>query len=149
MPTLPVDRKLGRRLFLFATVGSGAAVVASDVPQTKTITQASVPDDPNAPKEQPGTVAPSSPFAAPIEFIGAEATFRIRPFPLSQVRLLPSAFLNVQEANRALLRRYPADRLLHNFRVNAGLPSSAQPLGGWEKPDCELRGHFVGHYLSA
>jgi uncharacterized protein len=33
--------------------------------------------------------------------------------------------------------------------VNAGLSSSAQPLGGWEKPDCELRGHFVGHYLSA
>ncbi|MBV8898241.1 MAG: glycoside hydrolase family 127 protein, partial [Acidobacteriaceae bacterium] len=27
--------------------------------------------------------------------------------------------------------------------------STAQPLGGWERPDCELRGHFVGHYLSA
>ncbi|MFL6448524.1 MAG: beta-L-arabinofuranosidase domain-containing protein [Bryobacteraceae bacterium] len=26
--------------------------------------------------------------------------------------------------------------------------SSAKPFGGWEKPDCELRGHFVGHYLS-
>src|SRR5581483_4477259 len=42
-----------------------------------------------------------------------------------------------------------SDRLLHNFRVNAGLPSTAEPLGGWEKPDCELRGHFVGHFLSA
>ncbi len=41
------------------------------------------------------------------------------------------------------------DRLLHNFRLNAGLPSSAQPLGGWEEPKCELRGHFVGHYLTA
>ena len=41
------------------------------------------------------------------------------------------------------------DRLLHNFRVTAGLPSSAQPLGGWEAPDVELRGHSVGHYLSA
>jgi DUF1680 family protein len=29
------------------------------------------------------------------------------------------------------------------------LPSQAKPLGGWEAPDCELRGHFVGHYLSA
>src|SRR5581483_1152124 len=30
-----------------------------------------------------------------------------------------------------------------------GLPSNAEPLGGWEAPDCELRGHFVGHYMSA
>jgi DUF1680 family protein len=41
------------------------------------------------------------------------------------------------------------DRLLHDFRLNAGLPSPAWPLGGWEDPRCELRGHFVGHYLSA
>jgi hypothetical protein len=38
---------------------------------------------------------------------------------------------------------------LHNFRLTAGLPSSAQPLGGWEEPKVELRGHFVGHYLTA
>ena len=41
------------------------------------------------------------------------------------------------------------DRLLHNFRVTAGLRSTATPLGGWEAPDVELRGHSVGHYLSA
>ena len=35
------------------------------------------------------------------------------------------------------------------FRVTAGLPSSAEPLGGWEAPNNELRGHFTGHYLSA
>jgi len=40
--------------------------------------------------------------------------------------------------------------LLHTFRLTAGLPSSAEPLGEWEKPECELRGHFTGgHYLSA
>ena len=41
------------------------------------------------------------------------------------------------------------DRLLHSFRVTAGLPSTAEPYGGWEGPDVEVRGHFVGHYLSA
>ena len=41
------------------------------------------------------------------------------------------------------------DRLLHNFRVNASLPSQAKPYGGWEAPGCGLRGHFTGHYLSA
>jgi len=27
--------------------------------------------------------------------------------------------------------------------------TDADPLGGWEAPDCELRGHYVGHYLSS
>jgi DUF1680 family protein len=35
------------------------------------------------------------------------------------------------------------------FRVTAGLPSDAKPLGGWEAPGNELRGHFTGHFLSA
>ncbi|MBV9222564.1 MAG: glycoside hydrolase family 127 protein [Acidobacteriaceae bacterium] len=140
--------KVGRRRFLAATVvsTSGALAVAVD---KKPITQASVPGDPSAPEEQAGTVPSSPPFDAPIQFTRQEAPLRVKPFALTQVRLLPSAFLDAQEANRSLLHRYSADRLLHNFRVNAGLPSSAEPLGGWEKPDCELRGHFVGHYLSA
>ena len=50
---------------------------------------------------------------------------------------------------RKYLMALDVDRLLRNFRVNAGLPTDAAPLGGWEAPDCELRGHFVGHYLSA
>jgi uncharacterized protein len=33
--------------------------------------------------------------------------------------------------------------------VNTGLPSNAKPLEGWESPEIGLRGHFVGHYLSA
>jgi hypothetical protein len=54
------------------------------------------------------------------------------------------------EADRQYLHSLPPDRLLHTFRINAGIPSSAQPLGGWEAPDCELRGHYAGgHYLSA
>jgi hypothetical protein len=54
------------------------------------------------------------------------------------------------EADRQYLRSLPPDRLLHTFRINAGLPSTVQPLGGWEAPNCELRGHYAGgHYLSA
>ncbi len=63
--------------------------------------------------------------------------------------MLDSEFLKAQEINRAYLLELPVDRLVHTFRLNAGLRSSAEPLGGWEKPDCELRGHFIGHYLSA
>ena len=74
---------------------------------------------------------------------------RARPFDLHQVRLGPGPFRDAMEVNRRYLLGLDPDRLLHNFRVTAGLPSSAEPLGGWEAPDNELRGHFVGHYLSA
>jgi len=53
------------------------------------------------------------------------------------------------ELNRKFLLAQEPDRLLHMFRITAGLPSTAEPLGGWEAPDNELRGHYTGHYLSA
>jgi DUF1680 family protein len=71
------------------------------------------------------------------------------PFPLEQVRLLDGPFLDAARINQTYLASLPVDRLVHNFRVNAKLPSSAEPLGGWESPTVELRGHFTGHYLSA
>ncbi|MEV6793091.1 beta-L-arabinofuranosidase domain-containing protein [Streptomyces sp. NPDC051320] len=70
------------------------------------------------------------------------------PFPLDAVTLLPSAFRDNQSRNTAYLHFVDIDRLLHTFRRNVGLASSAQPCGGWEAPDVELRGHSTGHLLS-
>lgn len=76
--------------------------------------------------------------------------WKARPFPLKQVRLGDGPCKAAMEADRLYLQSLPADRLLHTFRMNAGMASSAQALGGWEAPDCELRGHYAGgHYLSA
>ena len=77
------------------------------------------------------------------------ATPKLRPFAAGEVRLLDGPFKDAQMWNLAFMKRQSPDRLLHVFRVNAGIPSNAEPLRGWEAPDCELRGHFVGHYLSA
>ncbi|HTR21040.1 MAG TPA: beta-L-arabinofuranosidase domain-containing protein [Gemmatimonadales bacterium] len=74
---------------------------------------------------------------------------RVRPFDLRSVRLRPGPFLDALQVNRRFLMGLDPDRLLHMFRLTAGLPSTAEPLGGWEAPDNELRGHFTGHYLSA
>ena len=74
---------------------------------------------------------------------------KAEPFALTQVRLLDGPFKHAQELDHQYLLSLDPDRLLHTFRINAGIPSSAKPLGGWEEPKCELRGHFVGHYLSA
>jgi hypothetical protein len=75
---------------------------------------------------------------------------RIEPFSMTQVRLLDGEFKTAAEINQEYLASLSTDRLLHSFRLTSGLTSSAKPYGGWEKPDCELRGHFAGgHYLSA
>src|SRR3712207_110486 len=73
----------------------------------------------------------------------------LRPCALGQVRLGPGPVREAFDVNRRHLASLDPERLLHMFRMTAGLPSSAAPLGGWEAPDNELRGHFVGHYLSA
>ena len=81
---------------------------------------------------------------------GLQISGAVTPFPMKQVRLLPSEVATAAEINQKYLDSLTTDRLLHSFRLTAGITSTATPYGGWEKPDCELRGHFNGgHYLSA
>jgi DUF1680 family protein len=74
---------------------------------------------------------------------------RAYPFNLKNIRLLDGPFMQAMERDLKYMLSLENDRLLHMFRVTAGLPSSAQPYGGWEKADVELRGHTIGHFLSA
>lgn len=77
------------------------------------------------------------------------ARIKARPFDLKQIRLRRGPFLDAAEVNRKYMASLNPESLLHMFRITAGLPSSAKPLGGWEQPANELRGHFTGHFLSA
>jgi uncharacterized protein len=74
-------------------------------------------------------------------------------FRLADVRLGAGPFLDAQRLDEAYLLRLEPDRLLHGFRVNAGLPPKAAVYGGWEsvEPWVEIRchGHTLGHYLGA
>jgi len=74
---------------------------------------------------------------------------RAQAFDLADVRLGAGLFRDAMERDEAYLLRLDPDRLLHTFRLNVHLPSSAEPYGGWEGPEVELRGHSTGHYLSA
>jgi uncharacterized protein len=74
---------------------------------------------------------------------------KAKPFNLKQVRLLDGPFQQAMQRDGAYLLQLDPDRLLHTFRLTAGLPTDAEPYGGWESPDCQLRGHSLGHYLSA
>jgi DUF1680 family protein len=78
-----------------------------------------------------------------------DAGVSVFPFPLSQVTLLDGPFKSNMGRTTGYLSFVDPDRLLHTFRLNVGLSSSAQPCGGWESPTTELRGHSTGHLLSA
>ncbi len=69
-------------------------------------------------------------------------------FDLQDVKLLESPFLQNLERNGEWLLRMNVSRLMHSWKVNAGIATKAVPLGGWEALDGELRGHTAGHVLS-
>jgi DUF1680 family protein len=78
---------------------------------------------------------------------------RLSPFSLHDVRLLDGPFLDAQKRDFEYLLSLQPDRMLHNFRVNAGLEPKAPVYGGWEseEPWVNIRchGHTLGHYLTA
>lgn len=80
---------------------------------------------------------------------GSNSNF-LKEFSLHDVRLgSDSLHWRAQQTNLEYLLMLDVDRLLWSFRRTAGLPTSASPYGGWEGPDGELRGHFVGNICLA
>ncbi len=89
-------------------------------------------------------------MAMPAWAFGADRTpfaGSAKEFPLEAVRLNPSPFLDAVTANLAYLHKVEPDRLLHNFRVHAGLEPKGKVYGGWESDT--IAGHTLGHYLTA
>jgi len=70
-----------------------------------------------------------------------------KPFDLPDVRLLDGPFRDAMLRTQKYLHELESDRLLWYFRKTAGLDATGEPMGGWEKT--EVRGHTMGHYLSA
>ncbi|GHJ36754.1 hypothetical protein Sm713_23630 [Streptomyces sp. TS71-3] len=92
-----------------------------------------------------GAASAPAPGAAPVP-----ASWVVKPFDNTQVTLDSSLFTANRDRVLNFLSAYPADRMLAVFRTNAGLDThGAQPPGGWETADGNLRGHYAGHFLSA
>src|SRR5689334_6787959 len=100
-----------------------------------------------------GAVALALPGASHAAPVPAPAAGRLTPFDLRDVRLLDGPFRDAQQRDARYLLSLEPDRMLHNFRVNAGLPPKAPVYGGWESEepwvDIRCHGHTLGHYLSA
>jgi uncharacterized protein len=104
---------------------------------------------------RPGPRPEVPPFEGAIEFRRKDVAPKVEPFPLGAVKLNGGIYGDAAEWNSGYMNRLAADRLLYNFRQNAGLPTgNVEPFGGWEMPadgkrGSELRGHFTGHFLTA
>ena len=69
------------------------------------------------------------------------------------VTLQDQLLLNKEQQNMDYLMELESDALLQNFTQEAGryqnFGNKKLKHGGWEDPSCQLRGHFLGHWLSA
>ena len=75
------------------------------------------------------------------------------PVERGRVKLLPSLFERRAALNRRYMMSLTTENLLQNYYLEAGLWAPRDDPGeihwGWESPTCQLRGHFLGHWLSA
>ena len=92
----------------------------------------------------------SQQISSSTDVVSPVAPLQAEPFPLQDVQLLDGPFRDAMLRDKVYLLSLDPDRLLYTFRVNYGLSTSnAAPYGGWEGPSVQLRGHIMGHYLSA
>lgn len=80
-------------------------------------------------------------------------TTSLHELPLNKVTLYDGKLKAHENANRAYLMELTTRNLLYNYELEAAITHDANiPVdihGGWESPTCQLRGHFLGHWLSA
>lgn len=83
----------------------------------------------------------------------------LKPAEKGSVKILPGVFRERMDVNRRYLLELDSNCLLQNFYLEAGIilpglqvvddPETANLHWGWEAPTCQLRGHFLGHWMSA
>ena len=88
---------------------------------------------------------------------------KLNAFRPRDISLLPGTFLDRFNVNRGYVMRLQPQALLQNHLLEAGLSNiqlrdvthRKQPRygddmhWGWESPTCQVRGHFLGHWMSA
>jgi hypothetical protein len=134
------DRSISRRdaLRLTALAASAPSALALLVGPARAA-QAS----PARPRALPHTAQQAGPYLpdAPVP-----DSWVVRDFPLDQVTLGDGLFASHRDLMLNFAGNYPVDNMLFNFRTNAGLPNppGARPVGVWDTPTGNLRGHSAG-----
>jgi DUF1680 family protein len=96
-----------------------------------------------------GAALDLTPAAGVVSAARPDTGVSVFAFPLNAVSLSTGPFQANMTRTLSYLSFVDPDRLLHTFRLNVGLTSTAQAVGGWESPTTQLRGHSTGHLLTA
>ena len=77
----------------------------------------------------------------------------MKNIPAGKIHVRSGELLRRENANRSYMMRLESADLLSNYYIEAGLSAlytdDVSAHTGWEHPSCQLRGHFLGHWLSA
>ena len=83
----------------------------------------------------------------------------LKPLSKSDVKVTGGVFRDRMNVDKRYLLELDSQCLLQNFYIEAGIimpglqmvpdPAKANLHWGWEAAVCQLRGHFLGHWLSA
>src|SRR6185437_1973001 len=123
---------LNRRKFgaLLATTAAAAPALAQQQQQTGNPGNAPNPNTAAALEQRRPQRPPDvPPFDLPIEFHRADVAPAVEPFPMHQVRVTGGRYVEAAKSNDGYMDRLDADRLLYNFRENAGFDTKgAKPL---------------------
>ncbi|WP_179232897.1 beta-L-arabinofuranosidase domain-containing protein [Paenibacillus rigui] len=81
------------------------------------------------------------------KYVGDAA--KVKNFDMEQVDVTDPFYVNAFNKDVEYLLKLDPDRLLSGFRTVAGLPKKAELYNGWEGSWSYLRGHTLGHYMTA
>ncbi len=99
-------------------------------------------------------------FDSTLFYSDKKPDIKLKAIPIQNIKLLPSLFLQRYELNKKYLMSLENDKMLQNFYYEAGISKTGYIMlnkdlnykdfyWGWESPNNQLRGHFLGHWLSA
>ncbi|MDN4068840.1 glycoside hydrolase family 127 protein [Paenibacillus vini] len=141
----------------FPTKGINGSTISWNSSNTDVISNTGVLTDPGV--ETPvtiqatvtyGSVTLTKTFSVVVKtsiYLGDSA--KIKNFDMEQVEVTDPFYVNAFNKDVEYLLKLDPDRLLSGFRTVAGLPKKAELYNGWEGNWSYLRGHTLGHYLTA
>ena len=97
-----------------------------------------------------GSAPVTKSFAVTVAPTGSTASIYLEDTELDEVMLDDDYLVNSNQKMIEYLLSLDPERFLVGFKNQAGIATTAQPYGGWERTSgTRFQGHFFGHYISA
>ncbi|WP_193755334.1 beta-L-arabinofuranosidase domain-containing protein [Microbacterium testaceum] len=97
-----------------------------------------------------GSAARTKTFEVTIPKAGTSTSIYVDDTDLNEVQLLDPYLQNSNAKMVDYLLTLDPKRFLYSFDQLAGIPTTVEPYGGWERTTgARFQGHFFGHYMSA